>query len=87
MAPTHELSYAYDPRDNVSMLLDEAGAPKAAYGYGAYGEPDEALTAEQLPGSTNRPGDFEQVNRFRYSSKRTDALSGTIDMGARQFGP
>jgi RHS repeat-associated protein len=85
--PVHELSYAFDPRDNVSMLLDKDGAVKAAYGYSAYGEPDELLTAEQLPGSTDAPGEFEQVNPFRYSSKRTDALSDTIDMGARQFGP
>jgi RHS repeat-associated protein len=85
--PVHELSYAYDPRGSVSMLLDKDGAVKAAYGYSGYGEPDEALTAERLPGSTDPPGDFEQVNPFRYSAKRSDALSGTIDMGARQFGP
>jgi RHS repeat-associated protein len=85
--PTHELSYAYDPRGSVSMLLDQGGAVKAAYGYTAYGEPDQVLTAEQLPGSTDPPGQFEQVNPFRYSSKRSDALSDTIDMGARQFGP
>jgi RHS repeat-associated protein len=84
---THELSYAYDPHGNVSMLLDQNGQPKAAYGYSGYGEPDEALTAEQLPGSTDAPGQSEQVNPFRYSAKRTEALSGKIDMGARQFGP
>jgi RHS repeat-associated protein len=84
---THKLSYAYDPRGSVSMLLDEAGAPKAAYGYTGYGEPDPELTAERLPDTGGQPDPTEQVNPFRYSAKRSDALSGTIDMGARQFGP
>jgi RHS repeat-associated protein len=84
---THDLAYAFDQRDNVSMLLDEQGVPKAAYGYTGYGEPDEALTDEVLPDTGNAPAEVEQINPFRYSSKRADALSGTIDMGARQFGP
>jgi RHS repeat-associated protein len=85
--PTHELTYAHDAKGSVSMLLDEGGEPKAVYGYEAYGDPDEALTVEHLPGTEDEPDPTEQVNPFRYSGKRTGALSGTIDMGARQFGP
>ena len=82
-----ELTYAQDPHGNVSMLINESGDVKASYGYTAYGESDNALTAERLPDSDAEPGSGEDVNPFRYSSKRTDATSGTVDMGARQFGP
>jgi RHS repeat-associated protein len=83
----HELTYAYDPRGSVSMLLDEEGEPKAAYGYTAYGGKDDGLTEERMPGTGDPFGDLEQLNSFRYDAKRTAAVSDTIDMGARHFAP
>ena len=82
--------YAYDVHGSVSMLLDDGGtsAPtvKATYGYDAYGDEDKALTtdSEESSGTT---GNKDPLNSFRYTAKRFDTGSDSLDMGARRFSP
>ena len=73
-------SYGYDVQGSVSLLLNEAGGARAAYGYTPYGKPDADLTK----GDTDQTNPF---NSYRYSAKRFDSGSGSVDMGARRFGP
>jgi YD repeat-containing protein len=99
-----EYSYAHDPHGSVSLLIDDAGEAKAAYGYGAYGEADSELTKELKPGGTEETDAQDPLNPYRYTGKRLDTGSavptrdsegggqwiaggGTLDMGARRFGP
>jgi RHS repeat-associated protein len=73
-------TYGYDVHGSVSLLLNATGSASAAYGYTAYGEIDKALSK----GDTN---DDDPLNPYRYTGKRYDSGSGTLDMGARRFGP
>ena len=73
-------SYHYDPHGSVSLLLDQTGAPKASYGYSAYGNPNSALTKTAA-------GFSSSANAYRYTGKRTDTASATLDMGARRYTP
>jgi RHS repeat-associated protein len=82
-----ELSYGFDAHGSVSLLLDSTGQAKAAYGYQAYGEPITSLTSEQALDSTNDAKPNDPTNRYRYSDKRLDPTTNTLDMGARRFGP
>ena len=78
-------TYGYDVHGSVSTLLDDAsGTVKATYGYDAYGGKDTTLSAgdDVAPNDSNDP-----LNAYRYSGRRLDTGSGTIDMGARRFGP
>jgi len=78
--PTKDYTYAYDVHGSVSALVDEAGSVAASYGYDAYGEKDAGI-------SGGDPDDTNPLNPYRYSARRFDSGSGTIDMGARRFGP
>jgi len=78
-APT-TYTYGYDTHGSTSQLLDPTGATRASYGYRAYGDTDTDLSK----GDTNAVNPF---NPFRYSAKRMDTGSNTLDMGARRFGP
>ena len=80
--PDETYTYAYDVHGSVSMLLDKAGTVKASYGYTAYGEKDGALTNEGAG-----VDDKDPLNAYRYTAKRFDSGSGTLDMGARRFAP
>ncbi len=73
-------SYLYEPHGSVSLLADQSGTIKASYGYSAYGKSVAALTktAAGFPAGTNSYG---------YTGKRSDAGSGTLDMGARRYVP
>jgi RHS repeat-associated protein len=71
-------TYAYDVHGSVSALLDGGGNIEAAYGYDAYGKSDPELSS-----GDNDP--LLQLNAYRYTGKRSDVGSGTIDMGARRF--
>lgn len=76
-------TYGYDVHGSVSLLLGKAADPnaaEAAYAYRPYGEKD-------VDGSRGDTDDKNPVNPFRYSAKRFDSGTGTIDMGARRFGP
>jgi RHS repeat-associated protein len=78
--PNGTSTYGYDVHGSVSQLIDSSGSSTASYGYKAYGQTDSGLTR----------GDGDQLNPlnpFRYSAKHQDTGSGTLDMGARRFGP
>jgi RHS repeat-associated protein len=83
-------TYGYDVHGSVSLLLADTGSATASYGYRAYGDVDDELTAGDFDPSdpAESPGLLDNpVNAFRYSAKRFDSGSGSIDMGARRFGP
>jgi RHS repeat-associated protein len=92
-----EFSYGHDPHGSVSQLIsEETGQARAAYGYTAYGQRDNELTDERdiddpakktfdPNDPANRHGETEPANPYRYSDKRMDTGSGTVDMGARRF--
>ncbi len=73
-------TYGYDPHGSISLLLGSNGTATAAYGYTPYGKTDTALTKGDA-GATN------PLNPYRYSGKRHDSGSGTLDMGARRYLP
>ena len=73
-------TYGYDVHGSVSMLLGDTGSATASYGYRAYGGADSELTKGDV--NADNP-----LNAYRYSGKRLDSGSGSIDMGARRFGP
>ncbi|MDQ1743407.1 MAG: hypothetical protein QOE23_1746, partial [Pseudonocardiales bacterium] len=73
-------SYGKDPQGSVSQLIDDAGKAAAAYGYKPYGDTDGALSAGD-------PNKNDPINPVRFTEKRYDSGSGTLDMGARRFGP
>ncbi len=79
---TNRYSYLYDAHGSVSLLVDYAGSnpTKASYGYTAYGSPVTGLTKTAA-------GFNATVNAYRYTGKRADAGSGTLDMGARRYTP
>ncbi len=86
--PQRDFSYGYDVYGNVSLLLDDAGSARAAYGYQAYGDPEPDVTAERDGDDPSTPTtDTEPLNPYRYSAKRLDTGNGTLDMGARRYGP
>jgi len=73
-------TYGYNVHDSVSQLIDANGNATASYGYRPYGDADTAQTQ----------GDTDQknpTNAYRYGGKRLDSGSGTLDTGARRFGP
>jgi RHS repeat-associated protein len=78
-ATTH-YSYSYDPHGSVSVVLDQAGLVKASYGYTAYGSANTALTK-------TASGFSAATNPYRYTGKRFDSGSNTLDMGARRYSP
>ncbi|HEX8081372.1 MAG TPA: DNRLRE domain-containing protein [Jatrophihabitans sp.] len=73
-------SFGKDPLGSVSQLIDDAGKAAAAYGYRPYGDADSAMSA----GDTDKNS---PINPVRFTEKRYDSGSGTLDMGARRFGP
>ncbi len=85
---TTEHTYAYDPRGSVSLLLNADGDVKTSYGYLPYGESDrdgenpDPLTHEATSTDVRDPS-----NAYRYTGKRTDTGSNTLDMGARRYSP
>ena len=79
-AETKSYTYGYDVHGSVSQLITDTGSVSAAYGYKAYGGPDEKLSG----GDTDAE---DPLNPYRYTGKRFDSGSGQIDMGARRFSP
>ncbi|HEX2049435.1 MAG TPA: Ig-like domain-containing protein [Actinomycetota bacterium] len=77
--PTEHFTYGYDVHGSVSLLVGDAGQVRASYGYRPYGEEDPELTKGDDP--------VDPVNAYRYTGKRFDTASGTVDMGARRFSP
>lgn len=73
-------TYGHDVHGSVSQLIRANGSVKAAYRYEGYGRSDIQLTQGDVSGT-------DPINPYRYSAKRWDSGSGSIDMGARRFGP
>lgn len=90
-------TYGHDVHGSVSLLINQAGTASASYGYRPYGGADDALTVGDFdpsdPDETEDPATGldpradNPLNPFRYSARRYDSGSGTVDMGARRFGP
>jgi RHS repeat-associated protein len=72
-------TYGRNAHGDVSLLLQETGGAKAAYGYRPYGDKDPGLFAGD--------DDTNPLNPFRFNDRRLDTGSGLIDMGARRFAP
>jgi RHS repeat-associated protein len=79
--PNGTFTYGYDVHGSVSQLVDPNGNTTASYGYAPYGQTDTTLSQGENTDQTN------PINPFRYSAKRTDTGSGSLDMGVRRFGP
>lgn len=78
-------TYGYDVHGSVSTLLDDAtGTVKSTYGYDAYGGTDTTLTAGEDAAAAR---EIDPLNAYRYTGHRMDTGSGSLDMGARRFGP
>jgi len=90
--PKH-FTYGYDVHGSVSLLVTDqaSGQPsvQSSYGYTPYGTEDKGLTtnSEELITTTGAPNNFTPLNPYRYTAKRHDTGSSTLDMGARRFGP
>lgn len=83
-------TYAYDVHGSVSLLINDSSTATASYGYRPYGGANDALTAGDFdPSNPDEDPDREDnpLNAFRYSGRRLDTGSGSIDMGARRYGP
>ena len=78
--PPKSYSFGKDPLGSVSQLIDDGGKAAAAYGYTPYGDTDDSMSAGD-------PDPKNPINPVRYTEKRYDSGSGTIDMGVRRFGP
>jgi RHS repeat-associated protein len=76
-------TYGYDVHGSVSQLVDSSGSTTESYGYTPYGQSDSQLT-QLSPGNTDKT---TPLNPFRFSAKRADTASGSLDMGVRRFGP
>ncbi len=82
--------YTYDAHGSTSLLIQDAnsGSAQASYGYDAYGGTDTDLTRELKPGETTvETSANDPLNPYRYTGKRKDTGTGSIDMGARRFNP
>jgi RHS repeat-associated protein len=83
-----DYTYAYDAHGSVALLVTDERSVQASYGYDPYGGEDETLTKELKQGSTTIVTDPDDpLNAYRYTGKREDTGSGTLDMGARRFAP
>ena len=79
--------YGYNPHGDITGITDQAGNTRATYGYTAYGNDDESLfTGVDKPDPGN-PEDQEPYNAYRYAGQRFDAVTGTYDMGFRDYHP
>ena len=86
--PTKELTFGSNPHGDVSLLLGDDGEARGAYAYLAYGDADEQLTDERDFETPANPSQLnDPTSGYRYSSKRTDPGTDTLDMGARRFSP
>jgi RHS repeat-associated protein len=60
------------------LLIDQANTVKESYGYSGYGSVNAAL-------SKTAAGFSNKTNPYRYTGKRSDTGSNTLDMGARRY--
>jgi RHS repeat-associated protein len=79
---TNKYLFGHDVHGSVSLLVNASTSSnpvKASYGYSPYGSED--------PDLSNGDTGTNPINPYRFSGKRMDPVSGTLDMGARRFGP
>jgi RHS repeat-associated protein len=74
---TARSTFARNPHGDTSLVVGGATAD-AQYAYSPYGDEDQQLTKGD-------PASTDPTSAYRYSSKRYDSGSSTIDMGARRF--
>jgi RHS repeat-associated protein len=100
-AAAKDFYYGYDPLGSVSQLIDDSGNVQASYGYTAYGDADPSLTDERSADDPAQHTSCEKpiadkaadgqcgdpTSSYRYTDKRFDPGSGSLDMGARRFSP
>jgi RHS repeat-associated protein len=79
--------FGSDARGSVSVLMDESGQAKEAYGYTAHGDRDTQLTKTTVDETQETTSPFEELNPYRWEGKRQDEATQTLDMGARRFSP
>ncbi|MEW2626097.1 DNRLRE domain-containing protein [Streptomyces sp. NPDC048106] len=83
---TTDAYYGYNSHTDVETLTDSTGQTKATYGYTAYGNNDTSeFTGIDKP-DTQDPTK-EPYNAYRFNAKRWDQISGTYDMGFRNYDP
>jgi RHS repeat-associated protein len=78
--------YGYNPHTDVETVTDSAGDTRSTYGYTAYGSNDTSgFTGidKPDPAAPDKPAD----NVYRFNAKRWDAVTGTYDMGFRDYNP
>jgi RHS repeat-associated protein len=84
-ASAKDVLYGYNPRGDVSQLLDaQLGTAAATYGYQAYGQEEAAGSGSLSQGDTDLRS---PLNSYRFNAMRYDAGAGAINMGARFYGP
>ncbi|MEJ7567736.1 MAG: RHS repeat-associated core domain-containing protein [Gaiellaceae bacterium] len=76
----YSFSYGRDTQGSISPLVNQTGTVSPSYGYKPYGDSDPAVSRGDT--STSNP-----LNPNRYTGFRYDSGSGTLEMGARRFGP
>jgi RHS repeat-associated protein len=74
-------TYGYDVHGSASLLINQSNnTVRATYGYTPYGASDTTLSKGDT--AVNTP-----FNPYRYTAKRYDSGSQTLDMGTRRFDP
>ena len=78
---TGSFTYGYDVHGSASLLINQSNdTVRASYGYTPYGASDTTLSKGDT--AVNTP-----FNPYRYTAKRYDSGSQTLDMGTRRFDP
>jgi RHS repeat-associated protein len=84
---TKDYTYARNVHGDISLLLNDAGSATAAYGYKPYGALDTDANNNSVGLSRGDPSTINPRNPYRFNDRRFDPGSGSIEMGARRFGP
>jgi RHS repeat-associated protein len=82
-----DFTFARNVHGDISLLLNDSGSARAAYGYTPYGALDGDGTASTRGLSQGDASRDNPYNPYRFNDRRYDSGSNTIDMGARRFGP
>ena len=82
-----DFTYARNVHGDISLLLNDTGSARAAYGYTPYGALDGDGTVATRGLSQGDASRSNPYNPYRFNDRRYDSGSNTIDMGARRFGP
>ena len=78
--------YGYNAHTDVEAVTDAAGDTRSTYGYTAYGSDDSTgFTGIDKPDPA--APDKQPDNVYRFNGKRWDAVTGSYDMGFRDYNP